>query len=140
VYHTGAPHLEIHYRQSASTAEVRDYALSFLATELYDNFYIDDEAIFLDTAVDLLSPWRSTWFSSMLDMPRLNNLTIKYQTRGSAVVTKTTALEALVIAGFVRGLSTRDVEAALVEALGVADLRADQEAVRGLGTGAASTR
>ena len=35
-------------------------------------------------------------------------------------VTKTNALESLVIAGFVRGLSTRDVEAALVEALGPA--------------------
>jgi transposase-like protein len=33
-------------------------------------------------------------------------------------VTRTNALEALVIAGFVRGLSTRDVEAALTEALG----------------------
>ena len=33
-------------------------------------------------------------------------------------VTKTNALESLVIAGFVRGLSVRDVEAALVEALG----------------------
>ena len=35
-------------------------------------------------------------------------------------VTKTNALESLVIAGFVRGLSTRDVEAALTEALGEA--------------------
>ena len=33
-------------------------------------------------------------------------------------MTKTNALESLVIAGFVRGLSTRDVEATLVEALG----------------------
>jgi putative transposase len=33
-------------------------------------------------------------------------------------VTKTHALEALVIAGYVRGLSTRDVEASLAEALG----------------------
>ena len=33
-------------------------------------------------------------------------------------VTKTNALESLVIAGFVRGLSTRDVEATLAEALG----------------------
>lgn len=33
-------------------------------------------------------------------------------------ITKTNALEALVIAGFVRGLSVRDVEAALMEALG----------------------
>jgi putative transposase len=35
-------------------------------------------------------------------------------------VTKTNALESLVIAGFVRGLSVRDVEATLVEALGEA--------------------
>jgi putative transposase len=35
-----------------------------------------------------------------------------------AQVTRTNALEALVIAGFVRGLSTRDVEAILAEALG----------------------
>ena len=33
-------------------------------------------------------------------------------------MTKTNALESLVIAGFVRGLSTRDVEATLAEALG----------------------
>ena len=37
-------------------------------------------------------------------------------------VTKTNALESLVIAGFVRGLSTRDVEATLVEALGEGSL------------------
>jgi putative transposase len=35
-----------------------------------------------------------------------------------AQVTRTNALEALVIAGFVRGLSTRDVEATLAEVLG----------------------
>jgi putative transposase len=34
-------------------------------------------------------------------------------------VTKTNALEALVISSFVRGLSVRDVEATLVEALGL---------------------
>jgi putative transposase len=34
-------------------------------------------------------------------------------------ITKTHALEALVIAGFVRGLSVRDVEAAFAEALGL---------------------
>lgn len=33
-------------------------------------------------------------------------------------MTRTNALESLVIAGFVRGLSTRDVEASLAEALG----------------------
>ncbi|MCV7035710.1 transposase, partial [Mycobacterium heckeshornense] len=35
-------------------------------------------------------------------------------------VSKTNALEALVIAGFVRGLSVREVEATLLEALGEA--------------------
>ena len=33
-------------------------------------------------------------------------------------VTRTNALESLVIAGFVRGLSVRDVEASLADALG----------------------
>ncbi|HKA11798.1 MAG TPA: hypothetical protein VKI99_15170 [Candidatus Dormibacteraeota bacterium] len=33
-------------------------------------------------------------------------------------MTRTRALESLVIAGFVRGLSDRDLEATLVEALG----------------------
>lgn len=38
--------------------------------------------------------------------------------RNGTGVTKTYVLESLVIAGFVRGLSTRDVEATLAEALG----------------------
>ena len=41
-----------------------------------------------------------------------------YANQLRARVTKTNALESLVIAGFVRGLSVRDVEAALAEALG----------------------
>lgn len=62
-------------------------------------------------------------------------------------VTKTNALESLVIAGFVRGLSVRDVEATLVggarrvgrgvEIDGVAGVRGDQDPVRGV-VGAAS--
>ena len=57
-------------------------------------------------------------------------------------VTRTNALESLVIAGFVRGLSVRDVEASLAEALGPEsthlevdgepDLRGDQGRVRRL--------
>jgi putative transposase len=42
---------------------------------------------------------------------------VRFQLFGTGV-TKTNALEALVIVGFVRGLSTRDIEATLVEALG----------------------
>ena len=55
----------------------------------------------------------------MLQRPKLRNTTERFASQlfGKGV-TKTNALEALVIAGFVRGLSTRDVEATLVEALG----------------------
>ena len=54
-----------------------------------------------------------------LQRPKLRNTTGRFASQlfGKGV-TKTNALEALVIAGFVRGLSTRDVEAALTEALG----------------------
>jgi len=55
----------------------------------------------------------------MLARPKLRGATEKFASRlfGSHV-TKTNALESLVIASFVRGLSVRDVEAALAEALG----------------------
>lgn len=51
--------------------------------------------------------------------PKLRGTTERFASQlfGSGVM-RTNALEALVIAGFVRGLSVRDVEAALVEALG----------------------
>jgi putative transposase len=54
-----------------------------------------------------------------LARPKLRGSTERFASRlfGTGV-TKTNALESLVIAGFVRGLSTRDLEAALVEALG----------------------
>jgi transposase-like protein len=54
-----------------------------------------------------------------LSRPKLRGTTEAFASQlcGSGV-TRTNALEVLVIAGFVRGLSTRDVEAALVEALG----------------------
>jgi putative transposase len=55
----------------------------------------------------------------MLARPKLRGTTEAFASRlfGSHV-TKTNALETLVIASFVRGLSVRDVEAALAEALG----------------------
>ena len=54
-----------------------------------------------------------------LQRPKLRGTTERFASQlfGKGV-TKTNALESLVIAGFVRGLSTRDVEAALAEALG----------------------
>ena len=54
-----------------------------------------------------------------LDRPKLRGTTAAFASRlfGSHV-TKTNALESLVIASFIRGLSVRDVEAALAEALG----------------------
>jgi len=54
-----------------------------------------------------------------LSQPKLRGTTVAFASRlfGSHV-TKTNALESLVIASFVRGLPVRDVEAALAEALG----------------------
>ena len=54
-----------------------------------------------------------------LERPKLRGTTEPFTSRllGKGV-SRTNALEALVISGFVRGLSTRDVEAALGEALG----------------------
>jgi transposase-like protein len=54
-----------------------------------------------------------------LSRPKLRGTTEAFASRLSGShVTKTDALETLVIASFVRGLSVRDVEAALAEALG----------------------
>jgi hypothetical protein len=54
-----------------------------------------------------------------LERPKLRGTNQRFaSTLLGAQVTRTNALEALVIAGFVRGLSTRDVEASLAEALG----------------------
>ena len=64
-------------------------------------------------------PRKTTAGPITLQRPKLRNTTERFASQlfGTGV-TKTNALEALVIAGFVRGLSTRDVEAALTEALG----------------------
>jgi putative transposase len=55
----------------------------------------------------------------VVQRPKLRGTTEALASRlFGAGVTKTNALESLVIAGFVRGLSTRDVEATLADALG----------------------
>jgi len=54
-----------------------------------------------------------------VERPKLRGTTETFASRlFGAGVTKTNALESLVIAGFVRGLSVRDVEATLADALG----------------------
>lgn len=54
-----------------------------------------------------------------LQRPKLRGTTEKFASRlFGGTLTRTNALESLVIAGFVRGLSVRDVEATLADALG----------------------
>ena len=55
----------------------------------------------------------------MLERPKLRGTSQPFASRllGKGI-SRTNALEALVISGFMRGLSTRDVEAALGEVLG----------------------
>jgi len=56
-----------------------------------------------------------------IERPKLRGTTEKFASRlFGAGVTRTNALESLVIAGYVRGLSDRDVEATLADALGSA--------------------
>ncbi len=62
---------------------------------------------------------KSTAGPITLERPKLRGTDDRFASRLlGCEVTRTNALESLVIAGFVRGLSTRDVEAALAEALG----------------------
>ena len=76
-----------------------------------------------------------------LERPQLRGTTAAFASRlFGKNVTRTNALESLVIASFVRGLSVRDVEATLADALGdqarleidcVAGLSRDQDRIRG---------
>ena len=62
---------------------------------------------------------RTTAGPVQLSRPKLRGTTEAFASRlFGSYVTKTNALKTLVIASFVRGLSVRDVEAALAEALG----------------------
>jgi transposase-like protein len=62
---------------------------------------------------------KTTTGAVTLSRPKLRGTTEAFVSRllGTGV-TKTHALESLVIAGFIRGLSTRDVEATLADAIG----------------------
>ena len=101
--------------QSAIEAEVA----AFLGRERYERAASSDDARvgmrngYCPTTV------KTTAGPVTLARPKLRGTTERFASQlfGKGV-TKTNALESLVIAGFVRGLSTRDVEAALVEALG----------------------
>ena len=101
--------------QSAIEAEVA----AFLGRERYERAASSDDARvgmrngYCPTTV------KTTAGPVTLARPKLRGTTERFASQlfGTGV-TRTNALESLVIAGFVRGLSTRDVEAALVEALG----------------------
>jgi putative transposase len=101
--------------QTALEAEVSE----FLGRERYARAAASPEARegsrngYCDTTI------KTTTGPVTLARPKLRNTTEAFASRllGTGV-TKTHALESLVIAGFVRGLSTRDVEATLAEALG----------------------
>ena len=101
--------------QSAIEAEVA----AFLGRERYERAAASDDARvgmrngYCPTTV------KTTAGPVTLARPKLRGTTERFASQlfGKGV-TKTNALESLVIAGFVRGLLTRDVEAALTEALG----------------------
>jgi transposase-like protein len=101
--------------QSALEAEVA----AFLGRDRYERAATSDDARegmrngYCSTTI------KTTAGPVTLERPKLRNTTERFASQlfGKGV-TKTNALESLAIAGFVRGLSTRDVEAALTEALG----------------------
>ena len=101
--------------QSAIEAEVT----AFLGRERYERAASSEDARagmrngYCPTSV------KTTAGPITLERPKIRSATERFASQlfGKGV-TKTNALESLVIAGFVRGLSTRDVEAALTEALG----------------------
>jgi putative transposase len=101
--------------QSAIEAEVA----AFLGRERYERAASSDDARagmrngYCPTTV------KTTAGPVTLARPKLRGTTERFASQlfGTGV-TRTNALESLVIAGFVRGLSTRDAQAALVEALG----------------------
>ncbi|HET9654533.1 MAG TPA: IS256 family transposase [Kineosporiaceae bacterium] len=101
--------------QTALEAEVSE----FLGRERYARAATSENARpgsrngYCDTTI------KTTTGPITLSRPKLRGTSEAFASRllGTGV-TKTHALESLVIAGFVRGLSTRDVEATLAEALG----------------------
>ena len=101
--------------QSALEAEVTE----FLGRERYAKAALTPEAN--DGMRNGYSPVtvKTTAGPVTLQRPKLRGTTEKFASRlfGEGL-TRTNALESLVIAGFVRGLSVRDVEATLSDALG----------------------
>lgn len=103
--------------QTAIEAEVT----AFLGRERYERAAASEEARagmrngYCPTTV------KTTAGPVTLERPKVRGTTERFASQlfGKGV-TKTNALESLVIAGFVRGLSVRDVEATLTEALGEA--------------------
>jgi putative transposase len=101
--------------QTAIEAEVT----GFLGRERYARAASSDDACVGMRNGYCLTTVKTTAGPVTLQRPKVRGSTERFASQlfGTGV-TKTNALESLVIAGFVRGLSTRDVEAALTEALG----------------------
>jgi putative transposase len=101
--------------QSALEAEVTE----FLGRNRYERRHLAEAA--RAGSRNGFAPFtvKSTAGPITLERPKLRGTDMAFASRLlGAGVTKTNALESLVIAGFVRGLSVRDVEATLAEALG----------------------
>ncbi|MGH2690298.1 MAG: transposase, partial [Actinomycetota bacterium] len=101
--------------QSALEAEVTE----FLGRTRYERRHANDDARAGSRNGYNSLTIKTTGGPVVLGRPKLRATTEAFASRllGSGVV-RTNALESLVIAGFVRGLSVRDVEATLAEALG----------------------
>jgi putative transposase len=101
--------------QTALEAEVTE----FLGRDRYQRRQNDDGARAGSRNGYCPTTIKTTAGEVTLERPKLRGTTEAFASRLlGAGVTRTNALESLVIAGFVRGLSVRDVEAALGEALG----------------------
>jgi putative transposase len=101
--------------QSALEAEVTE----FLGRNRYERRHGDDHARDGSRNGYNSITIKTTAGPVVLGRPKLRGTTEAFASRLlGASVARTNALESLVIAGFVRGLSVRDVEAALTEALG----------------------
>jgi transposase-like protein len=100
-------------------AAIEGEVAAFLGRERYERFASSEDARagmrngYCPTTV------KTTAGPITVARPKLRGTTERFASQlfGTGV-SKTNALEALVIAGFVRGLSTRDIEATLTEALG----------------------
>jgi putative transposase len=98
---------------------LEDEVTDFIGRERYERAGGEEAVIYRNGFADP-STVRTTSGPTVVERPRIRNATnvgFESQVLGRGVA-RTHALEALIICGFLRGLSVRDVEAALEEAFG----------------------